>query len=65
MNQIIDNPEYYEQNRKIVDKIYEEYVQFDPDLSDDAKSIIHEKLLFIAGTPAVEPLVPTANDQEP
>ena len=54
LGQIIENPEYYEQNKKLVDRIYEEYVRFDETLSEDAKSIIKEKLLFLAGSPAVE-----------
>ena len=55
LGQIIENPEYYEQNKKLVDRIYEEFVRFDETLSEDAKSIIREKLTFLAGTPpAVE-----------
>lgn len=49
--QIIESPEYYEQNKKLVDRIYEEFVRFDETLSEDAKSIIQEKLIFLAGTP--------------
>ena len=53
LGQIIDSPEYYEQNKRITDRIFEEYVKFDTTLSDDAKSIIQEKLIFLAGTPSV------------
>jgi Type IV secretion system pilin len=59
LGQIIDSPEYYEQNKKITDRIFEEYVKFDTTLSDDAKSIIQEKLIFLTGTPsAVTPTTP-------
>lgn len=55
LGQIIESPEYYEQNKKLVERIYEEFVRFDETLSEDAKSIIREKLTFLAGTPpAVE-----------
>ncbi len=53
LGQIIENPEYYEQNKKLVERIYNEYVKFDTTLSEDAKAIIREKLLFLAGTPPV------------
>lgn len=54
LGQIIENPEYYGQNKKLVDRIYEEYVRFDETLSEDAKAIIQEKLLFLAGSPPAE-----------
>ena len=67
LGQIIDSPEYYEQNKKLVEKIYNEYVKFDTTLSDDAKAIIQEKLIFLAGTPPVEkpttPEQPTVTDE--
>lgn len=50
---LIDNPEYYSQNKKIVDRIYNEYVKLDTTLSDDAKATIQEKLTLLAGTPPV------------
>jgi len=54
LGQMIENPEYYGQNKKLVDRIYEEYVRFDETLSEDAKAIIQEKLLFLAGSPPAE-----------
>lgn len=67
LGQIIDSPEYYEQNKKLVEKIYNEYVKFDTTLSDDAKAIIQEKLIFLAGTPPIEkpttPEQPTVTDE--
>jgi hypothetical protein len=69
LGQIIDSPEYYEQNKKLVEKIYNEYVKFDTTLSDDAKAIIQEKLIFLAGTPPVEkpttPADPTVVEENP
>lgn len=68
LGQIIDNPEYYEQNKKLVERIYNEYVKFDTTLSDDAKAIIQEKLLFLAGAPPVEKPAsetPTVIDETP
>jgi len=51
--EIIESPEYYEQNKKLIDRIYNEYVKFDTTLSADAKVIIQEKLAFLIGTPPV------------
>ncbi len=69
LGQLIDSPEYYEQNKKLVEKIYNEYVKFDTTLSDDAKAIIQEKLIFLAGTPPVEkpttPEQPTVTEETP
>jgi hypothetical protein len=69
LGQIIDSPEYYEQNKKLVERIYNEYVKFDTTLSDDAKAIIQEKLIFLAGTPPVEkpttPADPTVTEENP
>lgn len=62
LGQIIENPEYYEQNKKLIDRIYEEYVRFDETLSEDAKAIIQEKLLFLAGSPAIEGPKPENTD---
>jgi len=56
LGQIIENPEYYNENKKIVDRIYEEYVRLDETLSEDAKEIIREKLNFLAGkAPVIDP----------
>lgn len=54
LDQMIDNPEYHAQNKKLAERIYNEYVKIDPSLSDETKSIIQEKLNFLAGTPPVE-----------
>lgn len=65
MAQIIDNPEYYEQNKALVQKIYEEYVKFDTQISDEAKSVIRDKLTVLAGQPAVvKPNNPTEITEE-
>ena len=40
LGQIIDSPEYYEQNKSIVQKIYDDYIKFDKQISDEAKAII-------------------------
>ncbi len=50
---LIDNPEYYAQNKKLVERIYNEYVKLDTTLSDDTKATIQEKLNLLAGTPPV------------
>jgi hypothetical protein len=57
IDEMIDDPEYYEENLAIARRIYEEYVQFDTDLSDEAKNIIKGKLIVLAGAPpsGVEP----------
>ena len=57
LGQIIDNPEYFEQNKAIVQKIYDEYVKFDTQISDDAKAIIKDKLTVLIGQPTVKPPV--------
>lgn len=65
LGQIVENPEYYEQNKKLVDRVYEEYVRFDETLSEDAKSIIREKLNFLAGSPpAAGPKTETPSEEE-
>jgi PKD repeat protein len=58
LGEIIDNPEYYEQNKKLIERIYNEYVKFDTALSDDAKTIIQEKLNFLIGSPPVKSTIP-------
>lgn len=58
LGQIIDNPEYYEQNKSIVQKIYDEYVKFDTQISDEAKAVIRDKLTILAGQPGVKPETP-------
>lgn len=61
LGQIIDNPEYYEQNKLIVQKIYDEYIKFDTQLSEEAKAVIRDKLTVLIGQPPVEK--PTTNPE--
>lgn len=61
LGQIIDNPEYYEQNKLLVQKIYDEYVKFDTQLSDEAKAVIRDKLTILAGKPPIQK--PTTNPE--
>lgn len=61
MGEIIESPEYYAQNKKLIDRIYNEYVKPDTTLSDDAKVIIQEKLAFLIGTPPVTQTNPSDN----
>jgi hypothetical protein len=60
INEIIDNPEYYESNLKVIQKIMEEYVDPDTTLSDEVKKDIKEKLMILAGSPpaSADPIVP-------
>jgi len=45
---MLDNPEYYEANLAIKQKIYDEYVDPDKTLSPEVKKVIEEKLLLLA-----------------
>jgi hypothetical protein len=48
-----------------VQKIYEEYVKFDTQISDEAKSVIRDKLTVLAGQPSVvKPNNPTEITEE-
>jgi hypothetical protein len=51
INEIIDNPEYYEANLKVIQKIMDDYVDPDTTLSAEVKQDIKEKLLILAGSP--------------
>ncbi len=51
INDIIDNPEYYEANLKVIQKIMDDYVDPDMTLSDEVKKDIREKLMILAGSP--------------
>lgn len=59
LGQIIDNPEYYQQNKAIIQKIYDEYVKFDTQISDEAKSVIRDKLTILIGQPGTKTDTPT------
>lgn len=58
LGQIIDSPEYYEQNKSIVQKIYDDYIKFDKQISDEAKAIIKDKLALLIGNPPVQNTTP-------
>ncbi len=51
INDIIDNPEYYDANLKIIQKIMDDYVDPDATLSDEVKQDIRDKLMILAGSP--------------
>lgn len=50
IDQMLDNPEYYEANLVIKQRIYE-YVDADKTLSQETKQVVEEKLLLLAGSP--------------
>lgn len=58
LGQLIDNPEYYEQNKTIVQKIYDEYIKFDKSISDEAKAVIKDKLTLLIGNPPIQTTTP-------
>lgn len=58
LGQLIDNPEYYEQNKAIVQKIYDEYIKFDKEISEEAKAVIKDKLALLVGNPPVQTTTP-------
>jgi PKD repeat protein len=60
LDEIIDNPEYYDQNMSIAGRIYEEYIAIDTGLSEEAKAVIKERLLTLVGDP-MDPSVVTNN----
>lgn len=51
INEIIDNPEYYEANLKVIQKIMDDYIDPDTTLSDEVKRDIQDKLMLLAGSP--------------
>ncbi len=51
INDIIDNPEYYEANLKVIQKIMDDYIEPDTTLSDEVKRDIQDKLMILAGSP--------------
>lgn len=53
INEIYDTPEAYENNKKIASRIYDEFVKFDTQISDEAKAIIEQKLTLLIGSPPV------------
>lgn len=55
INEIIDNPEYYEANLQVIQKIIDDYVNPDTTLSAEVKQDIKEKLLILAGSPPAPP----------
>ncbi len=64
INELIDNPEYYEANLKVIQKIMDDYVDPDTTLTAEVKKDIKEKLMILAGSPpaAIDPDVPTKDD---
>ena len=46
-------------------KIYEEYIKFDTQISDEAKAVIRDKLVILAGQPSVKPPVTTPDVESP
>jgi hypothetical protein len=44
---MLDNPEYYEANLAIKQKIYDDYVEPDKTLSAEVKKVIEEKLMIL------------------
>ncbi len=61
--QIIDNPEYYERNKSLVEGIYEKYIRYDTQISDDAKAAIRQKLEILIGKPPVNPTPETTPEE--
>lgn len=61
INEIIDNPEYYEANLKIIQKIMDDYVDPDATLSAEVKKDIYDKLRILAGSPPAPDNWPTEN----
>lgn len=63
IDQMLDNPEYYEANLAIKQKIYDDYVEPDKTLSAEVKKVIEEKLMILVwaplGTSDIPPVVIT------
>ena len=55
IDQMLDNPEYYEANLAIKQTIYNDYVDPDKTLSKEVKQVIDEKLMILAGAPLSPP----------
>ena len=67
LDEIIDNPEYYEKNKSLITKIYDEYVFTDANISEEGKKAIKANLEILIGS-APDPTTtkdPTNPDNPP
>lgn len=62
LGDMIDTPEYYEKNSAIVRKIYDEYIKFDTQLSEEAKAVIKDKLTILVGEAPSTPIPTEGTD---
>lgn len=66
LDEIIDNPEYYEKNKSLITKIYDEYVFTDANISDEGKKAIKANLeILIGSAPDPSTKDPTTNPDNP